>query len=57
MQIEVDQRQYVWAGLLVTGDLTRHVKGWLFFTIYVPFAESLPQVQVLHCGRGVWEPT
>jgi actin-related protein 9 len=26
---EVDQRQYVWSGLLVTGDLTRHVKGML----------------------------
>ncbi|KAJ7113719.1 actin-related protein [Mycena crocata] len=26
-QIEVDQRQYVWGGLFVTGDLTRHVKG------------------------------
>lgn len=24
---EVDQRQYVWSGLFVTGDLTRHVKG------------------------------
>jgi actin-related protein 9 len=26
---EVDQRQYVWSGLFVTGDLTRHVKGVL----------------------------
>jgi actin-related protein 9 len=26
---EVDQRQYVWSGLFVTGDLTRHVKGML----------------------------
>ncbi|KAJ6496789.1 actin-related protein [Mycena vulgaris] len=26
-QTEVDQRQYIWGGLLVTGDLTRHVKG------------------------------
>ncbi|KAJ7173783.1 actin-related protein [Mycena filopes] len=26
-QTEVDQRQYIWAGLFVTGDLTRHVKS------------------------------
>ena len=26
-QVGVDQRQYVWQGLLVTGDVTRHVKG------------------------------
>ncbi|KJA15257.1 hypothetical protein HYPSUDRAFT_172830 [Hypholoma sublateritium FD-334 SS-4] len=26
-QTEVDQRQYIWQGLLVTGDITRHVKG------------------------------
>ncbi|KAJ6581209.1 actin-related protein [Mycena capillaripes] len=26
-QTEVDQRQYIWGGLFVTGDLTRHVKG------------------------------
>ncbi|KAJ7281880.1 actin-related protein [Mycena rebaudengoi] len=26
-QTEVDLRQYIWAGLFVTGDLTRHVKG------------------------------
>ena len=26
-QTEVDQRQYIWHGLLVTGDITRHVKG------------------------------
>ncbi|KAF8889362.1 actin-related protein [Infundibulicybe gibba] len=26
-QTDVDQRQYIWAGLFVTGDLTRHVKG------------------------------
>lgn len=25
--IDVDQRQYVWQGLLVTGDLTNHIKG------------------------------
>jgi len=28
-QTDVDQRQYIWAGLFVTGDLTRHVKGVL----------------------------
>jgi len=26
-QAEVDQRQYIWQGLFVTGDITRHVKG------------------------------
>jgi actin-related protein 9 len=26
-QTEVDQRQYIWGGLFVTGDLTQHVKG------------------------------
>lgn len=26
-QIDVDQRQYVWQGLLVTGDITNHIKG------------------------------
>ncbi|KAJ3720941.1 actin-related protein [Lentinula raphanica] len=26
-QTDVDMRQYIWQGLLVTGDLTRHVKG------------------------------
>ncbi|KAJ7089682.1 actin-related protein [Mycena belliarum] len=26
-QTEVDHRQYIWGGLLVTGDLTRQVKG------------------------------
>ncbi|KDQ26981.1 hypothetical protein PLEOSDRAFT_1066270 [Pleurotus ostreatus PC15] len=25
--VEFDQRQYVWQGLFVTGDVTRHVKG------------------------------
>lgn len=28
-QTDVDQRQYLWQGLLVTGDITRHVKGRL----------------------------
>ncbi|KAF8920710.1 actin-related protein [Mucidula mucida] len=27
MNVDVDQRQYVWRGLLVTGDLTKPVKG------------------------------
>ncbi|KAH7911050.1 actin family [Hygrophoropsis aurantiaca] len=27
LQTEVDQRQYIWQGLFVTGDLTNHVKG------------------------------
>ncbi|TFK39423.1 actin-related protein [Crucibulum laeve] len=26
-QTEIDQRQYIWQGLFVTGDVTRHVKG------------------------------
>jgi len=26
-QTDVDMRQYIWQGLLVTGDLTRHVRG------------------------------
>ncbi|KAJ3498007.1 hypothetical protein NLJ89_g10277 [Agrocybe chaxingu] len=26
-QTDVDQRQYIWKGLFVTGDVTRHVKG------------------------------
>ncbi|KAH9479644.1 SWI/SNF and RSC complexes subunit arp9 [Psilocybe cubensis] len=26
-QTEVDQRQYIWHGLFVTGDITRHIKG------------------------------
>jgi actin-related protein 9 len=26
-QTEIDQRQYIWAGLFVTGELTNHVKG------------------------------
>ena len=26
-QAEVDQRQYIWQGLFVTGDITQHVKG------------------------------
>ncbi|KAH7872993.1 actin-related protein [Lentinula edodes] len=26
-QTELDMRQYIWQGLFVTGDLTRHVKG------------------------------
>ncbi|KAJ3801235.1 actin-related protein [Lentinula aff. detonsa] len=26
-QTDVDMRQYIWQGLFVTGDLTRHVKG------------------------------
>ena len=30
-QAEVDQRQYIWQGLFVTGDITRHVKGQFFF--------------------------
>lgn len=29
-QAEVDQRQYIWQGLFVTGDITRHVKGQFF---------------------------
>ena len=32
-QVEVDQRQYIWQGLFVTGDITRHVKGG-FFSIF-----------------------
>lgn len=31
-QTEVDQRQYIWQGLFVTGDITRHVKGQFFFS-------------------------
>ena len=30
-QTDVDQRQYIWQGLFVTGDITRHVKGQFFF--------------------------
>jgi len=26
-QVELEQRQYIWQGLFVTGDITRHVKG------------------------------
>jgi actin-related protein 9 len=26
-QTDIDQRQYIWQGLLVTGEVTRHVKG------------------------------
>ncbi|KIK61595.1 hypothetical protein GYMLUDRAFT_166101 [Collybiopsis luxurians FD-317 M1] len=26
-QVDIDMRQYIWQGLLVTGDLTRNVKG------------------------------
>jgi len=29
-QTDVDQRQYIWHGLFVTGDITRHVKGNTF---------------------------
>ena len=29
-QTEVDQRQYIWHGLFVSGDITTHVKGSLF---------------------------
>lgn len=32
---EVDLRQYIWAGLFVTGELTNHVKGNLFFPNYI----------------------
>lgn len=32
-QTDVDQRQYIWAGLFVTGDLTRHVKGMLLHAL------------------------
>ncbi len=37
-QTDVDQRQYLWQGLLVTGDITRHVKGQLWR--YSPFLFS-----------------
>ena len=30
-QAEVDQRQYIWQGLFVTGDITQHVKGQFAF--------------------------
>jgi len=35
-QTDVDQRQYIWHGLFVTGDITRHVKGNIsfYFSIY-----------------------
>ncbi|PPQ66659.1 hypothetical protein CVT26_009413 [Gymnopilus dilepis] len=26
-QLDIDQRQYVWQGVFVTGDITRHVRG------------------------------
>lgn len=29
-ETEVDQRHYIWSGLFVTGDLTRHLKGSSF---------------------------
>ena len=28
---DVDQRQYIWQGLFVTGEITDHIKGWLLF--------------------------
>lgn len=33
-QTDVDQRQYIWQGLMVTGDITRHVKGVLFIFFF-----------------------
>ena len=34
-QTDVDQRQYVWQGVVVTGDVTRHVKGkWYSIFFY-----------------------
>ncbi|KAL0953504.1 hypothetical protein HGRIS_004730 [Hohenbuehelia grisea] len=47
MQVEVDQRQYVWAGLLATGDLTRHVKGvgTALQSRLAPYISTNPELQ------------
>ncbi len=40
-QVDVDQRQYVWQGMLVTGDLTNHIKG-----LYLPLAIVLEHERI-----------
>ena len=44
---EVDQRQYIWQGLFVTGELTNHIKGMSSYTFRIPLS--------LCCVIQVWE--
>ena len=55
---EVDQRQYVWSGLFVTGDLTRHVKGVLLYEHFFRFQNHVyvHQASVSLFNR-VWHPS
>jgi actin-related protein 9 len=57
---EVDQRQYVWSGLFVTGDLTRHVRGVLlsqfaFFQRYE--TEGYVHQASMSLFSRVWHPS
>lgn len=40
-QCDIDQRQYIWQGLFVTGDLTNHVKGMVPIMQYAFWAGLL----------------
>lgn len=50
-QTEVDQRPYIWGGLFVTGDLTRHVKGVSHFVTISGIAQVSFQASALPCSR------
>lgn len=34
LQADADQRQYIWHGLFVTGEITKHVKGMLMLNLF-----------------------
>lgn len=52
---DLDQRMYIWQGLVVTGDITRHVKGAYAPVRHVVHGNRLFgafQVLGLHCSLG-----
>lgn len=44
---EVDQRQYIWQGLFVTGEITNHIKGLNVFLVVIFMLISLWQALAL----------
>ena len=43
-QTDVDQRQYIWQGLFVTGDITRHVRGKFSSSTSIPPCNTNPPI-------------
>lgn len=54
-QADIDQRQSIWSGLLVTGDLTRHIRGKQSWALGAQSTENLTLFQALAwpCNRAL----